>query len=131
MIFTPRFVPGLRVSVDYYQIEKSNNIVAPSAQQILDNEAIFPSRVIRDPVQPGDSYGVGEITHIYSNRMNLLGMETSGVDLAISYDLSLDKYGSLEISSNTSFADYYRDQAAIDAPVIDRVNVPSLSLIHI
>lgn len=127
LIFTPRFVPGLRVSVDYYQIEKSNNIVNPSAQQILDNEQLFPSRVIRNPVQPGDSFAVGEITHIYNNRLNLLGMETSGVDLGVSYALSLEKYGSLEINSNTSFADYYREQLVMNGTVIDRVNVPSNS----
>ncbi|MBL8268769.1 TonB-dependent receptor, partial [Steroidobacter sp.] len=56
-VFTPRWVDGLRLSVDYTEIKKKNNIVALDDQTLLDNETFFPGRVTRGANLPGDPAG--------------------------------------------------------------------------
>jgi len=47
VIFTPRFAPGFRLSVDYTRIDKIDEIQIPQPQFFLDNEDLFPGRIQR------------------------------------------------------------------------------------
>jgi len=127
IVWTPELLSGLRLSADWYRIEKRNNIVSPNAQMLVDNEAIFPDRVIRAAPVPGDPYGVGEIIQVNTYRMNATKMETAGVDLGARYLLQTDVSGDFDVSINATFTDYYRTQSAPNTALTDWVGVPSNS----
>jgi len=124
LVWTPEFLPGLRFSADWYKIEKNNNLTSLSAQAIVDQEALFPGRVIRANPAPGDAYGVGEIVRVNTFMMNMLKMETAGLDLGARYLLLTDSAGDFDFAINTTFTDYYREQSAFNAPLVDWVGVP-------
>ena len=55
MIFTPRFVENLRVSIDYTNIQKTDEIgTFASVQQALDLEDLIPGRITRAPLNAQD-----------------------------------------------------------------------------
>lgn len=85
-VFTPRFIPGLTVSVDYYDIDIKGAISSFSAQTIIDNcfsetgTPFFCNFVNRT--------GSGSLTDINSvnvQLLNIAGIRTRGFDFSASY----------------------------------------------
>lgn len=97
VVFTPDWVPDLRWSVDYFQIEKDNNIATPNAEYVLNNEDRFPGRVIRN--------AQGQVESINTQPFNALGLKTSGIDTALSY-----RFDSLLGDANFNLGYTYVDQ---------------------
>ncbi len=85
VIFTPPALPGLRLSLDYTRITKSDEIFSLPQQVIVDNEALFPGRVIRAALEPGDPYSVGEIIGLDETLLNVASTEIEAYDLQIDY----------------------------------------------
>jgi len=125
LVWTPEFLSGLRLSMDWYKIEKTNNLTSLGAQAILDQEAIFQGRVIRATPAPGDPYGVGEIIQVNTYMMNMLKMETKGLDLSARYLWKTERIGDIDLALTATFTDYYREQTAFNTPLEDWVGVPS------
>lgn len=92
-IFTPEMVPGLTISVDYFDIEVSDAIQAGiAAQTALDNciatgDAAFCDLITRDNAGSliAGTPGVG----FQQTNINIATLETSGVDFQVVYDLDL------------------------------------------
>lgn len=101
LVLTPQFIPDLRLSIDYYKIEKQNNITTPTAEYVLQNETNLPGRVVRDEN--------GKVVSINTQSFNALGLETSGIDTALSY--YFDSFiGLSNISLGYTYVDEYKLQ---------------------
>lgn len=88
-IFTPRILPGLRLSVDYTRIEKTDEISGLTRQQQLDYEDILPAgSVLRAPLTPADQaagYTGGVITEFGNNIVNVAKKLVEAVDVQADY----------------------------------------------
>lgn len=122
LVITPNIIPNLRLSIDYYDIEKTNNITSLSAQTILNNLDIYGYRVTR--AEPSDGYSVGRVTSINTSPTNALGLETSGIDTHLSYSLDA-AIGELTFSLGHTYVKKYLQQAALGAEPVDYVGIPS------
>ncbi len=99
-MFEPSFLPGLNLTVDYYDIEVTNLIAALGAQQIInlcyDSESglssPFCSTVNRDPTT-----GLFVEPAVISGGVNFAAQETRGIDFDLSYRRSFDNGDRLEI----------------------------------
>jgi len=128
VVWSPERVPGLRLSADWFKIEKQNNIRSPGAQELLDEEDSFPGRVIRAPADPSDPYyPVGPVIQLNRYAMNSLMLETSGIDLGVRYRWQAGNFGDVDISGNATLSDYYRTQTTLTSGMIDRKGIPSYS----
>jgi len=125
LVWSPEAIPGLRLSADWYKIEKRNNITTLGAQQILDEEQLFPGRVTREAPAPGDPYGVGPVALINRSYINLLKMETSGLDLGLRYLWQGGGFGDINASLNATLTNTYRTQTSFTSGIVDRKGVPS------
>src|SRR6266446_6052584 len=74
-VYTPKYVPGLNLSVDFWDIERTGVVAAPLAQQVLDGTA--PGTVERD--------AGGFITRILLANQNLGAQEARGFDFGLQY----------------------------------------------
>ncbi len=90
---TPRFLPGLIVSVDYYNIEIEDAINAVSAQDIVDN--CVDSASIDNQFCPllDRNSATGGFTFIRQSSLNFARSETSGVEFAAQYRFDLGDHG--------------------------------------
>ncbi len=68
---------GLRLNAEYYRIEQFDAVGYLSAQQILDQESVFPGRVTRD--------ASGTITRVDITNVNVYRLETEGWDFSVNY----------------------------------------------
>lgn len=130
VVWTPSQVPGLNISVDYYDIEISDFITGfgGSSQSVVDgcytiqkdaNGSFCSIGIIRDPLTGslnGDP-GVG----IFRANANTANQSTEGVDLAISYTLDTDFAGgsSFHFDYRSNFLLEQAFQGSIIAPVTE------------
>ena len=119
LVITPQAVPGLRWSIDYFNIEKDNNITSLSAQAILDANAqqgAYANRVIRD--------ANGNLQTVNTTPFNALWLETSGIDTQISYQMNT-RLGELNLSGGYTWTEKYNQQEQIGQAATSYLNDPN------
>jgi outer membrane receptor protein involved in Fe transport len=96
VVFSPSFIPGFTLSVDYYHIIITNAIAAPGAvtilQQCQQGNQVFCGLITRnsDPSSFG-GFGIGPITRLENSPQNIGTTKNAGVDIEASYRLPLDR----------------------------------------
>lgn len=126
-VFTPSFVPGLSITADYFDIRVTDAITQPAQGDILNgcySTTLNPTQVYnsfcqligRNPINGGLN-GAGETLGVVLGFSNLGIIDTSGIDLGISYRLNVDSLGiggepgSLTFGFNGTYLDHYYFQA--------------------
>ncbi|MFN4024147.1 MAG: TonB-dependent receptor domain-containing protein [Hyphomonas sp.] len=116
-VATPSFLPGLNLSVDYYNIEVTNLISTVGAENSInlcynDNRQDACDRINRNA---NGQLWVGE-GFVEDLNVNIGGLKATGVDIAAAYGFAIGDYGSLNLSLNGSWAESFK---------IDTVNDPA------
>lgn len=122
VVFTPGFLSGLRVSVDYTHIEKTDNIFDPNLgtarrQTLIDNEDILPGAVVRD--------ASGVITRLNAYLINISRAEIEAYDLALDYRLATGTLGTFDFFAAATRQKTFETQVAPTTPVIENVGTGS------
>ncbi len=88
-ILTPRFAPGWRLSLDYLDLRKTDNIAGSTAgsfQGMVDSEELNPGRVVRGPNLPGDPAGwAGPVQIIDFRQLNGARAKLRALDMQLDY----------------------------------------------
>jgi iron complex outermembrane receptor protein len=131
-IWQPPFVPGLRISLDYTRIYQTHQITAFASgddDYFLQNEAAYPSHVIRAPLTAADAalgYTGGVITEIDATELNTGHSSVRAVDLSIDYVHSFP-LGELHLFGSGAWEPSYRvkdDPFAAGIQLADQANGP-------
>src|SRR5438105_4394014 len=81
-VYTPKYVPGLNLSVDFWHTERTGIVAVPTAQQVLEREAsgsLLPGEAVeRDP-------NTHQINRILLSNQNLGSQEARGYDFTVQY----------------------------------------------
>nr|WP_199044881.1 TonB-dependent receptor [Dyella sp. ASV24] len=109
MIYSPHYIEGFDVSLDWYRIDIKNLISADTVQNILDDcySGGIASRCTsfqRDP-------STGAITNMYYGLTNKGWEKTAGYDFGINYRFSLASIGQFVARWNTTYVDYLNIKA--------------------
>lgn len=124
-IIKPAFIAGLRLAVDYTRIEKKDNITTLSAQQVLDNEALFPDRVTRGAVPAGDPFGVGPVTQLDLTAMNIARAEVEAFDVALDYRHE-GSLGTFDFYGVATWQPHFRTQLLPTVDLVENAGVTSV-----
>ncbi len=105
LVYSPHYVEGLDLSLDYYKIYIKDIISAVDAQSILNfcyvqNDPSFCGRFNRD--------GTGAIANLNESLANLGTLKTEGYDFGIHYRLPETSIGTFRISSDSSYVTQYQ-----------------------
>lgn len=90
-VFQPRFVPGLSVTVDYWDVAISGAIAAVAAQDIVDNcydSTTFPTNqycALFTRNTTAGSAQFGGFTFLRQTQTNFGAIEAEGIDFAVTY----------------------------------------------
>jgi outer membrane receptor protein involved in Fe transport len=83
--YSPHFIPGLSMSLDYYKIDIKNVIATIAAQdavnQCFKGSAAACATIVRD--------STGQITTLFATYQNIASYKTRGLDMEASYILPL------------------------------------------
>jgi iron complex outermembrane receptor protein len=113
MAFTPRFIPGLAVSVDHFDIKVRNVIGSAGADLIITQcvqtgDPFYCSKINRSP--GSGSLWLTNDGFIRDTQFNLGQYRTQGVDLSASYRvplaaMGLDRFGRLDVAMDATLLD--------------------------
>jgi outer membrane receptor protein involved in Fe transport len=104
------FLNGLNVYVDYYNIEKRNNIAIVNPQFILNHESLFPGAVVRN--------SGGAVQTINDTFQNIGRLETEGFDFGLAYSTKEFVWGKIDVEFNGNYIQRYVIQNLPDQPFI-------------
>jgi outer membrane receptor protein involved in Fe transport len=94
IVLQPRFIPNLAITVDYFDIEIEDAIVAVAAQDIVDNcfdSPNFPNQfcsLFTRNMDPASPQFLG-FNFLRQQQLNFGSIETSGLDFSINYAFSI------------------------------------------
>lgn len=125
VILQPRFVPGLSVRADWYDIKLKNaiNTVAPEqvAELCVDQATLenpFCDAIIRQNGSAGTA-SAGNVISFNVGPENVSQFRTSGLDVNISYRLQTAKAGTFNLSVMANYLDRLEFIGTPGAPVTD------------
>ena len=104
-VYSPSYVNGLTVGVDWYNIKVSNRIVGVSASYVANQCYVFGINSFCDSIKRDAA--TGQIINLSRGNANLGELETEGVDLAINYRFPRTPYGQFSLRSETSYVDKF------------------------
>ncbi|MBX7121934.1 MAG: TonB-dependent receptor [Opitutaceae bacterium] len=129
LVFTPRFLPGFRLSVDYTRIEKTNEIaLLPSRQVLLDLEDKFPELIERAPLTPQDQalgYTGGVITVMNLRNLNLAGKLVEAWDVQVDYTWKPQGWGEIQAFALATWQPHLQSKFYAGAPWLETVGYSS------
>lgn len=123
LVLTPRFVPDLRLSLDYTHIRKSREITTlVGFQPVIDNEDLFPGRVTRDEKRPGDpAEWAGPIIALDVSPINVATTTVDAYDIQADYAVRSERLGTFNFFAVATWQPHLKRQLLPALPVIDSV----------
>ncbi len=125
IIFRPRWVQGMRVSVDYTRIDRSDRIVLYpfGIQRLINEESQFPGRIERGaPTAAESAMGwAGPITLVDETLMNLASAKTEAYDVQFDYHLETTSSGLFDLYFIGTWNTLDFTQTRAGEPIIDNV----------
>ena len=125
IIFTPRAIKGLNLTLDFWQIEKINAILSPAGPSvILASPASYPGRVIRSAPTASDLANgwLGAVTSIDYRPINVGFTQTEGIDIKARYTRNFEGVGTFTSVTSSTWTGSFRDQILVTNPIVERVN---------
>ena len=116
IVYTPKYVSGLTLTIDLYDIESIGRAVIPDFQNIIDRSItgnLLPGEaVIRDPQ-------TGEIVRLKNAFQNAGSQKARGVDLSLSYQVQT-QFGTVTWLTQATYLDSFLFAEVPGAPVKER-----------
>jgi outer membrane receptor protein involved in Fe transport len=109
VVLQPRFIPGLAITADYYNITIEDAISTVAAQDVVDNcydSSTFPNdfcALFTRNRDPASAQFLG-FTSLNLQTINFVGIETAGVDASLSYQTSIGNHR-LGLAATASWVD--------------------------
>lgn len=125
VVLTPRFVPGLQLSADWYDIRLKNAINQVAAQQLaelcvdqpdLNNQ--FCDAITRQS-GPGTNVEAGNIIGFTVGPQNVAQFRTAGLDLNLNWRIRTENLGMFNVKA---FANYLDKLTFVGTPGADPTN---------
>lgn len=106
VVLTPRFLPRLRVSLDYTRIVKTNEIGNLSVDQLFAFEDHLPGAIVRAPLTPADQalgYTGGVVQQIDRRLQNIAGKRLAAYDLQADYTIKTTSWGDFQAGAAVTY----------------------------
>ncbi|MFL6527274.1 MAG: TonB-dependent receptor plug domain-containing protein [Chthoniobacterales bacterium] len=103
VVYTPKWISGLNLSVDFWDIERTGIVAAPTADQVLQREAV-------GGLLPGEAVerdAGGFITRILLSNQNLGSQESRGYDFGLQYQTPTTQYGTFTWINQWTYLDEF------------------------
>lgn len=117
MVWSPGFLEGFEMSLDYWKIELDNAISAYSVNFVIQQcylqlDPGFCGYVVRNEFDAvTNPTGDGNITVVNSLPFNLAGYRTAGYDLSLTYNLDGGATGNWSFNIDSTKVDYFETKA--------------------
>ncbi|MCL9998790.1 MAG: TonB-dependent receptor [Erythrobacter sp.] len=124
VVFSPSFLPGFNLSVDYYDIKIEGAITQQGLADVVNecevSNGISPTcDLITRPLPFSDRTAANYPTEIRLITQNISFLRTSGVDVSATYRVPVGE-GELTFGASANYLDRFVEQTNSIAPVLER-----------
>ncbi len=119
LVFSPQWVPGLDVSVDWYNIRIDNKITGLSANDILNQ--CYEQNIASSCGDFTRNAATHQVENLNRGNVNLGMLRTEGYDFGAHYRLPEFGYGKFTVSLDSNYLKTYDQQSAAGADVLGYV----------
>ncbi len=126
VLFSPKFLKGFSVSVDFYSVEVTNRIGQPATPAIMiENPDLFPGAIIRAAPTASDIANnlPGELREIRSVLGNYGSTKAKGVDIATEYRFTAGRYGRFTTRAVATVINSQTLRTRPDLPTVETVGL--------
>ncbi|QJD99073.1 TonB-dependent receptor [Massilia forsythiae] len=116
LVYSPSFVSGLTMSLDYFDIRVKNRITAVSATYEINECYVNGVQSFCDKIKRD---ATGQIASLSRGNANLGSLSTKGVDLTFAYRLPRTAYGQFGIRSESTYVDSFTIKSTATANPIN------------
>jgi iron complex outermembrane recepter protein len=116
IVYSPAWLSGLNVTLDYYRIRVDDVITLPSADSILNNCYILGELQQCDQFERGSN---GQVINLLQAVVNEGFIDERGTDLTISYLFPNTPVGKFKIDTSGTYIDSLYEQTQANGPVVD------------
>ena len=118
VVWSPAQVRDLNMSVTWWKLDIDNAITLVGPQTIVDNESLFPGRVVRAPAPTGS---VGQITSVDYSFINFGTMREEGLDASVDWGFKT-RIGDFTPAIAATYISKFEGNTTPGAPVVDRAS---------
>lgn len=118
IVWSPPQVRGLNMSLTAWRLLIDNGINQPSPQFIVNNESLYPDRVVRAPAPPGS---VGQLQSVDSTFVNFGTMHERGIDAEVDWRLRTPA-GEVTPAIAATYMTHFDGASTPGAPSVDRLS---------
>ncbi|MDE8652617.1 TonB-dependent receptor plug domain-containing protein [Novosphingobium album (ex Liu et al. 2023)] len=122
VVLKPRFIPGLIVTADWYDIRIKNAINTVTPEKVAElcvDQATLDNQYCDAIVRQNGGDNAGFITSFNVGPLNVANFKTAGLDVMIDYRLRTDKAGTFTVHA---VGNYLHKQTYVPIPGADPVN---------
>jgi len=115
IVYTPKFVPGLTLSLDFWDIQRTGVVAAPFPDAVLAREAagtLLPGEAVERDAG-------GFISRITLANQNQGAEEARGLDIGVQYQIQTP-YGTFTSLTQAYYLDQFRQQFVVDGPFVEQ-----------
>ncbi|PZT91421.1 MAG: hypothetical protein DI637_02120 [Citromicrobium sp.] len=104
LVVTPRWIDGLRFSVDYIDTKRKNEInLLQFSNDLLINEESYPDRVVREDRPLTDEeialgYTATPVVYLDNTPINMANSRVTSIDFSADYQFEIERIGDFTIS---------------------------------
>ena len=117
-------VHRFRMALDFVDTRKTNEVIALDVTDVLNLEAVFPERVSRAALAPGDTHSVGKVPALLTGPINVASRHSQNLNLSLDYAFTECGGGKLELYGRwVNFLRYER-RLFPNTPMVDELGAP-------
>jgi len=113
-----------RVALDFVDTRKTNELISLDPQTVMDLESLFPGRVIRAPLAPGDAHTAGLVTSLLTGNVNAARRHSQNWNATLDYAWTKCVGGTLGLYGRLVWFERFDRQVFPDSPVVDELRLP-------
>ncbi len=124
LLFQRGKIHRVRATLDFVNTHKTNEELFLGSQSLVELEALFPNRVTRAPLAPGDPNSVGVVTSVLTGTTNLAWRHSQNWNASADYAWTECLGGTLDVYGRLLYYQLYRRQILPGTPAADELAHP-------
>lgn len=121
VVYSPGYVPGLDLTLDWYAIRINNEIQSISAQYVVNQCYLYSSPQYCG--QFGRDATTHQITTLSRGNANLGHIETKGYDFSVNYRFPVTRYGHFNSRLDANYVSEFQSQSGPGATVVNSIGI--------
>ena len=117
-------VHRLRATLDFVDTRKVNELIFLSPQIIMNLEPLWPERIQRAFLQPGDFHRAGPVTNLITETINLAWRHSQNWNASVTYAWTECFKGTLEVYGRLLYFQRYDRQVFPTSDTVDELRQP-------